>query len=47
MNKFVIEVTTNAPLTKMIKLLGKIEKLINESDSVVKQISVNQIGETE
>lgn len=43
MNKYLIVIETDSPLLKMIRLVGRMEKIINDSGRVVRSISVEQL----
>lgn len=40
MHKYVIEVETSMMLAKMIRIMGRIERLINDRDHTIKSISI-------
>lgn len=43
MNKYMIVIETDSPLLKMIRLVGRMEKIINDGGRIVKSISVEQL----
>ncbi len=43
MNKYLIVIETDSPLLRMIRLVGRMEKIINDGGRVVRSISVEQL----
>jgi hypothetical protein len=43
MHRYVIEIETTMMLAKMIRIIGRVEKLIHDRDHTTKQISILEV----